>query len=261
MRTHAVTIARILLVLTSFVVGSVGTARLLAQQASPAFEVASIKTNRSGAGGSSMRFSTGRVTMANVPLKKVILTAYGIPDDHQYAAVGPDWLVTEHFDIQATFSPDAEVQQVRQMLQGLLAERFRLTLHQERRQLPMFALVVAKNGPRIHPVEEGQSQTRGDAGRLEATKITMQKLADLLARMTEHEVEDRTGLAGVFDFTLEWSPLDTPAIEPSANGAAGATDGPSLVTALQEQLGLRLESTKGPVDVLVIDHVEHPTEN
>jgi uncharacterized protein (TIGR03435 family) len=261
MRTRAVTIARILLVVTSFVGGSVAMAPLLAQQASPAFDVASIKTNRSGAAGSSMRFSTGRVTMENVPLKKVILTAYGIPDDRQYAAEGPDWLVTDHFDIQATFPPDTEAQVVRQMLQGLLAERFRLTLHRESRQLPMFALVVAKDGPRIHPVADGQPQTRGDAGRLEATKITMQKLADLLARMTEHEVVDRTGLSGVFDFTLEWSPLDTPAIEPSVNGGAGATDGPSLVTALQEQLGLKLESTKGPVDVLVIDRVQHPTED
>jgi uncharacterized protein (TIGR03435 family) len=206
-----------------------------------------------------MRFSAARVTMANVSLKKVILTAYGIPDDRQYAAVGPDWLVTEHFDIQATFPPDTEVQQVRQMLQGLLAERFKLTLHRERRQLPIFALVVAKDGPRIRPVEDGQPQTRGDAGRLEATKITMQKLADLLGKMTEREVVDRTGLHGVFDFNLEWSPLDTPAIDPT--GAARATDGPSLVTALQEQLGLKLESTNGPVDVLVIDSVEHPAED
>src|SRR5271169_3033861 len=119
---------------------------LSAQTAS--FEVASIKPNRSGGGPSSIRGSAGRISMENVSLKKVTLWAYGIPDDREYALVGPDWLTTEHFDVQATFPSDTSEQQARAMTQALLAERFKLALHRETRQLPVYALVVAKNGPK-----------------------------------------------------------------------------------------------------------------
>jgi uncharacterized protein (TIGR03435 family) len=220
----------------------------------PAFEVASIKPNRSGGGSSSIRSSTGRVAMENVSLKKVTLWAYGIPDDREYALAGPDLLTGEHFDIQASFPSDTSVEQVRTMTQTLLAERFKLVRHKETRQLPMYVLVVAKNGPKIHPVEEGQPRTSGRPGHFEATKVTMQHFADLLARFIGQQVVDQTGLQGVFDFTLEWSPEE---MKPGAE-ATGA----SLFTALQEQLGLKLESRKGPVEVLVVDHIEKaPTEN
>src|ERR1700732_1014227 len=95
----------------------------------PAFEVASIKPNRSGRAGSSIRGCAGRITMQDVPLKKATLWAYGIPDDREYALAGPDWLTTERFDIQANFPADTPPQQVRQMAQTLLAERFKLALH------------------------------------------------------------------------------------------------------------------------------------
>jgi uncharacterized protein (TIGR03435 family) len=227
----------------------------------PAFEVASIKTNRSGGGGSSIRSSVGRITMENVPMKKVTLWAYGIPDDRGYALSGPDWLTTERYDIQATFPADTPPQQVRQMTQALLAERFKLALHRESRQLPIYALVVGKNGPKIHAVEDGQGGTRGGPGRLEATKIPMQKLADLLARLTGQQVVDATNLKGLFDFTLEWSPEETQKMTPEGGVAAGPS-GPSIFSALQEQLGLKLEGRKGPVEILVVDHIEKaPTEN
>jgi uncharacterized protein (TIGR03435 family) len=203
----------------------------------------------------------GRITMENVPLKKVTLWAYGIPDDREYALVGPDWLTTERFDIQAKFPADTPPQQVRQMTQTLLAERFKLTLHRESRQLPIYALVVGKNGPKIHTVEDGQGRTTGALGRLEATKIPMQKLADLLARLTGQQVLDATGLKGVFDFTLEWSPDETQKMPPPDDGAAVGS-GPSIFSALQEQLGLKLEGRKGTVEILVLDHIEKaPTEN
>ena len=216
------------------------------------FEVTSIKPNRSGAGGSSIRGSNGRVTMENVPLRKLALWAYGIPDDREYALVGPDWMGSEHFDIQATFPAQASAAAVREMAQGMLAERFKLALHRETRQLPMYALAVAKNGPKIHPVEAGQGRTSGGRGRLEAHAISMQKLADLLARMIGVPVSDATGLAGVFNFTLEWSP-DELQKAPPAEDAAAANTGPSLFTALQEQLGLKLEGRKGAVEVLVVE--------
>src|SRR6202158_6181888 len=136
----------------------------------PAFEVASIKPIHSGGGGSSIRASIRRIEMEKVPLKKVTLWAYGIPDDREYALGGPDWLTTERFDIQAKFPADTTPQQVRQMTQALLAERFKLTLHRESKQLPIYALVVGKNGPKIQAVEDGQGRATGGPGRLEATK-------------------------------------------------------------------------------------------
>jgi uncharacterized protein (TIGR03435 family) len=213
----------------------------------PAFEVASIKPNRSGGGVSSIRGSTGRITMENVSLMKVTLRAYGIPDDREYALAGPDWLTSERFDIQASFPADTPPEKVRPMVQALLAERFRLALHRETRQLPIYVLVVGKNGPKIHAVEDGQERTRGTSGHFEATKITMQRFADLAANFLGREVVNETGLRGVFDFTLEWSPDEMkPGLESS---------GASLFTALQEQLGLKLEARKGPVEVLVVDHI------
>jgi uncharacterized protein (TIGR03435 family) len=223
----------------------------------PVFEVASVKPNRFGPGPSSIRDFRGRIAMENVSLKKVTLWAYGIPDDREYALVGPDWLTTEHFDIQANFPDDTRPEQVRPMTQALLAERFKLTLHKETRQLPVYVLVVAKNGPKIHPVDDGQPRTSGRAGRFEATKIPMQHFADLLARFMHLQVVDETGLAGVFDFTLEWSPD-----EMKAEGTTAESAAPSIFTVLQEQLGLKLEGRKGAVEVLVVDHVEKtPTEN
>jgi uncharacterized protein (TIGR03435 family) len=226
----------------------------------PSFEVASIKANKSGGGGSSIRGSAGRITMENVPIKKVTLWAYGIPDDREYALAGPDWLTNERFDIQATYPAETPTQQVRQMTQALLAERFKLALHRETRQLPVYVLVLAKGGPKIHPVDSGQGRTSGGPGTLEATKITMQKLADLLARMTGQQVVNETGLEGVFDFNLKWSPDEMQKITPDDAPAAGS--GPSLFAALQEQLGLKLEGRKAPVEILVVDHIEKaPTEN
>jgi uncharacterized protein (TIGR03435 family) len=223
----------------------------------PAFEAASIKPNRSLGGVSSIRPSTGRISMENVSLEKLILNAYGIPDDRKYALSGPNWLKTESFDIEATFPADTPLPQVRKMLQRLLAERFGLTLHRETRQLPVLALMVSKNGPKIHAVADGQPQTSGGPGRLQATRITMVKLSELLSRAEGLPVVDSTGLTGVFDFTLEWSPEEVP----TADAAAGAP-GTSLFAALQDQLGLRLEARKGPVEVLVVDHLEKtPTEN
>jgi len=225
------------------------------------FEVASIKPNRSAGVGSSIRGSQGRITMENVSLRKVTLWAYGIPDDREYALVGPDWLGTERFDIQATFAVDAQAQQVREMTQKLLAERFRQTVHRESRELPTFALVVAKGGPKIHPAEDGQPGTRSGPGQLEAHRIPMAKLADLLARLVGQPVVDDTGLKGLYDFTLRWSPDETQKLSAPGEGAS-QSGGPSIFAALQEQLGIKLEGRKGPVDVVIVDRMDKvPTEN
>jgi uncharacterized protein (TIGR03435 family) len=227
-------------------------AAMVGRAQTPSFDAASIKTDWSLGGMSAIRVSRGRVVMENVSMKKVILNAYGIPDDRDYALIGPGWLATERFDVDATFPGNTPPEQLRLMLQSLLAERFKLALHKETRQLPMYAFTVAKGGPKIHPVEEGQPKTSGSAGHMEATRIGMRKLADLLARQEGVPVTDSTGLAGVFDLTLDWSP----------DNASPSDSGASIFSALQEQLGLKLETRKGPVEVVVIDAVEKtPTAN
>jgi len=240
-----------------FCVAAVAAA-LFAQ--TPSFEAASIKPNRSSDGPSSSRVTGAQLNMENVSLRKMTLMAYGIPDDRTYALSGPDWLGDERFDIVARYPGGTPAEQVRLMLQNLLAERFKLALHRETRQLPAYALVVAKGGPRIQPVEPGQGATNGRPGRLEATKITMQKLCDLFAKMVGMPVGNETGLSGAYSFTLEWTPDETTRVDPDSPAAPSGK--PSLFAALQEQLGLKLEGRKGPVEVLVVDHIERtPTEN
>jgi uncharacterized protein (TIGR03435 family) len=235
---------------------------LAASAQTPTFEVASVRPNHSSEGMSSIHLSKGRVSMENVSMKKVILNAYGIPDDRESAIEGPSWLTTERFDIDAIFPGDTPMPQVRQMMQTLLAERFKLVLHRETRRLPMFSLAIAKSGLKIYPAEDGQGQTSNGPGRLEATKITMQRLADLLAHSVGLPVTDSTGVKGVFDFTLEWSADEVPKIATMDGKEAAGVTGPSIFTALQEQLGLKLMSEKGPGEILVIDHIEKaPTEN
>jgi uncharacterized protein (TIGR03435 family) len=227
-----------------------------------AFEVASVKPNKSGGAGSSIRLTKGQVSMENVSLKKLTLWAYGIPDDREYALAGPDWLTSERFDILARFPGDTDPSQVRQMAQALLAERFKLVLHRETRQLPAYSLVLAKGGPKTHAVDPGQSSTSGRPGHLEATKISMRKLADLFARMVGFPVTDATGLEGVFTFALDWTPDETQRLTVPDESAAPNQPGPSIFAALQEQLGLKLEGRKAPVEILVVDRMERvPTEN
>ncbi len=225
------------------------------------FDAVSIRPTKVEGGANSIRATTGRISMSNVNARKVILNAYGILDDREYAIIGPDWLGTERFDIEATYPPDTPVAKLLEMLQAMLKERFQMALHRETRQLPMYSLVIAKGGPKIHAVTDGQGRTSGRPGHLELTKTTMRKFADLIGRQAGVPVTDATGLEGVFDFTLEWSPSAGMRVEPS-DVAPHTGEGPSIFTAIQEQLGLKLESVKGPVEVLVIDKMERtPTAN
>jgi uncharacterized protein (TIGR03435 family) len=234
------------------------SAALLAQ--TPAFEVASIKPNHSGSGGSSIRRTQGQITMENVSLSKWILYAYNIPDDRDYAISGPSWLQSETFDVAAKWTGEPNRDQQQLMLQNLLADRFKLQLHKQTRQASGYALVVAKGGPKIHAEEPGQNRTNGRPGHLEATKVPLQKFADLLAKLTGQPVANETNLTGAFTFTLEWSPDETQRYRGDPD--APPTGGPTLFSALQDQLGLKLEGRKTAVEVLVVDHIERtPTEN
>ena len=168
--------------------------------------------------------------------------------------MGPGWAESAGFDIEAKAGESAgEVphEQVLKMIQALLADRFQLTMHRETRQLPVYNLVIGKGGATMKMADSNAEPTRTTMmGELVTQKMSMTMLANVLVFELQRPVIDATGLKGDFAFRLEWS-----------RGPGESDAGPSLFTAVQEQLGLRLESAKGPVEVVVIDHVEKPSEN
>jgi uncharacterized protein (TIGR03435 family) len=171
---------------------------------------------------------------------------------------GPDWLATTRFDILAKPPADSPHDQFRLMMQALLADRFKLVVHRESKVLPTFALVVGNNGPKLEKGEPGGAQVNGGSTHITGKGMSMAELADNLTGNVDRPVVDQTGLDGVFDVSLEWSREE--AVKPG--DAAATAPLPGLFTAIQEQLGLRLESRKLPVDIVVVDRVEKmPTEN
>jgi uncharacterized protein (TIGR03435 family) len=215
------------------------------------FEVASVKPNSSGSGHSDVDVDNNLLRMNNVTLKACIVWAFGMTDAQ---VSGPTWLESERFDIVAK----AESGEPRPpMLQAVLADRFKLTTHRETKEQTLYELVVAKNGSKLKKADPGEDDMTSRRGHLKATRVSMDRLARFLSGPNirlGRPVVDKTGLDGVFDFTLEWT-LDSEA-EKSPDHP------PSIFVALQEQLGLKLEARKGPVEVLIVDHVEKvPTDN
>jgi uncharacterized protein (TIGR03435 family) len=247
-----------------------------------AFEVASVKPNASGP-TSPMRGGVvpgERVTIVNEPLRTIIQMAYGVNLPQIIGA--PSWIANEHFDITAKAETLSSANQLRAMLQTLLADRFKLRTHVEMRDTPVYALVIARSdgrlGPQLHPEAEdceplrviARSDGSGDpcpstpsgsgVGRLSARSRPIDLLATLLAVDVDRPVVNRTGLIGSYDWDLTATPRrflerpfdhdQFPTVDP---------DGPTIFTAVQEQLGLKLEPSTGPETFLVIDHVERPT--
>jgi uncharacterized protein (TIGR03435 family) len=307
--------------------------------ATPSFEVATIKpaappASSMGAGGG-MKFAIrmgaqggpgtsdpGQITYSNLPVRNLLVNAYGVKT---YQISGPAWIDTERFDIVAKVPKGASKDDVKLMLQNLLAERFKLTLHREKKELPMYALVVGKNGSKmkesppddpdpkeasgpqdaaaaaaneqkakqalengLRNMKDGMPPPPGLAGRgtsmmmmpgrarMSSQKETMAQFSEWLANQLDRPVVDQTGLTANYGVTLEYAPESAGgrgpmgmALPPLPSGGEGGMPpeadsqaAPSLFTALQEQLGLKLEQKKGPVDLLVVDHLEKtPTEN
>jgi uncharacterized protein (TIGR03435 family) len=221
------------------------------------FEVASVKPNRSGSGSSPSQSGHGRISATNGSLQEYIRWAYGV---QLYQVSGPDWLSSERYDIVAKAADGAPSDQTMPMLQKLLADRFKLTMHRVTKEIPVYELVAAKNGPKLKEVEAGGSKTNRGRGHIDAQRMSMKRLSELLALQMDRPVLDATGLKGVFDFTLDWTPDESPYAK--AESAIDAPKSPSLLIALQEQLGLRLQARKAPIEILVVDHAEKvPTEN
>ncbi len=223
------------------------------------FEVAAIKPSIADSNSNSgIKTATGRLDAYNVTLKRCIMGAYGV-GPHQITG-GPDWLESDRFQITAKAEqPIDDDALLMAMLRSLLAERFKLNLHRETKSLQAYTLEVAKNGPKIERAAAGESSTNTSTDNsgivMEARCTDMEGFARILARSVDLPVVNGTGLRGLFNFTLRWTPQS--ARTPSSE----APDGPSLFTAVQEQLGLRLRAGKAPVEVIVIDHVEKPSAN
>jgi uncharacterized protein (TIGR03435 family) len=219
------------------------------------FDVASIKPTAAGPGNTTMKFDPGGTFRATgAPLNALIQMAYGVKDFQ--VSKGPKWADSESFDVYDIVAKPAvgvtlNRNELKVALQALLAERFRLKIHRELKDLPMYSLVVAKNGPKLTKNIDapGPEATMG-SGQLKGSKISMSILAGMLAQLLDRAVRDDTGISGDFDVKLNWRPGDAPDI-----------DGPSIFTAIQEQLGLKLNAQKGPVEILIIDSAERPSRN
>ena len=232
------------------------------------FEVASVKRNVTGDLGRYFKPAAGRVTVSNMTVKDLLTIAYEVRDFQ--VSGGPSWIDSEHYDIEAKTNGNSARKQMADMLQALLEDRFKLKAHRDTKEMPIYVLTVAKNGLKIQPANEGSCITRNPGtqlapgqkqsdfcgyvgirgGNLETTKQSMPDLAKTLSAVLGRTVVDKTGLREAFDIHLEFASENAP---DSTN--------PSIFTAVREQLGLRLESAKGPVDVLVIDQVDRPSEN
>ncbi len=277
-------------------VGVVVTALAQTPERLPNFEVASVKKNTSGESRTSMRTQPGgRFVVTNARLKGIIAAAFAMGDPPSLidsrVLGGPDWIGSERYDIIAKSStelrpsPDGPPRELLLMMRSLLEERFKLRTHGETRELPIYELVVAradgKLGPELHksdvdcdaiaaarragtepprqPNEPPPCGLMGGPARTIAGGATMQQFAANLSVRMERLVFDKTGLAGRFAFNLAWTPDRMPTEAPPPGIPPIDPNGPSIFTALREQLGLKLEPAKGQVDVLVIDSVEHPT--
>jgi len=252
-------------------VGSVAFAQTpstIPTSADVAFEVASVKPNNSGATNSSTSGRPGGFSAANVTARQLVVFAYRL---RQFQlAGGPGWIGAERFDILARAPENAKADNPA-MTRALLRDRFKLVAHTETRQEQVYALVMARSdgryGPQLKvstrdcapaqpgtPSQCGSNISSNDAsGRLVATGQSIEQFAGVLGSFgLSRMVIDRTGLKGLFDIELKWTPENL-------RGTAPAGDDPSIFAALQEQLGLRLESQRGPVEFLVIDSIEQPT--
>jgi uncharacterized protein (TIGR03435 family) len=239
------------------------------------FEVASIKPTKPGTKGDNIRpMPGGQIIMASgVSLKQIIQAMYHLNADQ--VSGGPSWLDSDLWDIEAKAEKPSSTDELHEMFKTLLAERFKLQFHNETKEMNAYVLTVDKRGPKMK-ADDGPEQVDlplravpGHAGLAKevGTGESMTHFARWLSQLLSKPVADRTGLDGHYDFTLEWAAdPDLIAKKAERDGssvpeAAAPVNGPDIFAALRAQLGLRLQSGKGPVEFMAIDHVERPTAN
>ncbi len=248
--------------------------------AQPVYDVASIKPHKSDDNSSSWGSHDGSYSAANVSLKLLLSAAYGIREG--LISGLPKWAEDARFDVQAKMvDPDPVVvknltkEQREGMLAALLADRFHARAHRATKELPVYEMTVAKDGPKFKVNSQqgpGSGPNKGlvpgswrtsmngpSHMELDADAMPMASLAELLSAQLNRTVIDKTNLTGKYDLVLKWTPQDAAMTAPDSGSPADP--GPSIFSAMTEQLGLRLEPAKGPVVTLVVDHVETPSEN
>jgi uncharacterized protein (TIGR03435 family) len=250
---------------------------------SPSFEVASVKQNRSENSASMMRVFPDGFSLKNGSTKALVTFAYGVRDNQ--VSGEPGWITTERYDVEAKvgdsvlkelerLSAVERAKQLSLVAQALLAERFKLSVSNQTKEVPVYALVVANDGPKFSETTANPIGSVGNSpqGQIRALRIRLSRgeiditgggigdLAKELSKRLGREVLDKTGLKGNYDLTLRWP--DESQAQPSIQDSRPLDPpGPSLFAAIQEQLGLKLESQKGPVRTLVLEHIEKPSEN
>lgn len=228
-----------------------------------AYDYVTVKPGTHMAGGGMRMSSTpNSFSATNDSLESLIMGAYGLQMDDLISGL-PAWAKSATFDIEAKMAADTfaayqklprkqQREQDLQMMQSLLKDRFNLKVHHATRQIPIYALVIAKGGSKLKESTTKQGWGSVRDGQIDYRHADMDSLAEILSGEVDRIVLDETGLTGKYDFTLEWTPDEE-------RGAADAR--PSIFTAVQEQLGLKLESTTGPIDTVVVDHIDRPSPN
>ncbi len=252
-----------------FVLAAIGMPAQSPRPRFDSFEVATVKATPPDWGkGRYLRMEGAEFVGRNQTVHNLIENAYNLTA--RAILGGPAWVAADSYDILATtpgeIRPNLEEQM--SMVRTLLADRFKLKFHREQKEFAIYALTVAKNGPKLKEATEPPGGQRPlifylspKAVRLPGQDATMAELASAFQRAAlDRPVVDKTGLAGRFDFDLEWTPEESQFSGAGLKGTPESTQ-PDLFTAIQQQLGLRLEATRGPIEVLVIDHVERPSEN
>ena len=243
-------------------------------QTSPSFEVASVKPSGPNSRGNTYSFNHAGVSIENGTLKGLIEMAY---DVREFQIVGgPGWMETDHYYVTAKLTPEDEkslpangperTKQMRLRLQAVLAERFQLQIHRETREQQEYSLVVGKKGSKMREGNASLPQfgINSNCGVMKGTRARMATLCVVLSRQLQHPVLDHTNLAGMYDFEMTFAPENgCGSGQPDSRTppAEASPDLPSIFTAIQEQLGLKLESIRGPTEVIVIDHVGKPDPN
>jgi uncharacterized protein (TIGR03435 family) len=251
---------------------AIAAAGIVSAQTRPEFEVASVKPNKSGPRptfDSPYVFSpSGRFMATDVTLTELIIVAYQTRRIQMQG--GPGWLDVNRFDVAAKADDVAgpiKGEQFRAMIQTMLEDRFKLALHRETKELSAYALVVEKNGHKLQKAKDDEQPlfAPGKLGQMAFRKMPVVALVNTVSNILQTPVVDRTGLEGLFDYTLEPAPPDPNQMRaPGAAAGSPATAynfGDAVVAAMQDQLGLRLEKQKAPLEIIVIDHAEPPTEN
>jgi uncharacterized protein (TIGR03435 family) len=263
------------------------------------YEVASIKLNKSGNAMPGVTMMDDGINLTNIPLRALVIGAFGVGND-QISGL-PEWLTSERYDINAKMdasvyealkklSPDDRAHAQQEMLLALFADRCKMTFHRETKELPTITLVVAKNGPKFHETKAGDASSEGvkvpdgqggtgtvqvgEKGLMTFHGLPLAMLVRVLSAQLGRTVVDKTGLTGKYDFTWQFTSdaeqLRKQSVgQPTSGGAMGGgglqvaadPEGTSLFTAVQEELGLKLEAGKSPVQVIVIDHIERPSGN